>query len=382
MRILEITFVPPDKMSGGGLGIYQSIKSLLSVGDVDYIGPKFDTTLFESSDKLNSLCILQAKKRSISRMIFKNISTSFYDDWENFVDKINWNNYDFVHIESSRYYFVVKTILKHNIPIIMRMHNIESDYGYNIYCKNKSLSNYIRYYSYHTNEKKVIRKVNSIIFLTINDIKRARKLYKVKENQIYLNPVCININKNCCREEKEFHNEKFSKFLMTGTLNYGPNVDGVIWFLDNVWTKNYNNDKFTLTIAGAHPNDKLKEIIANNANVTLIDTPDDMTEYFLSADCYIAPIFDGAGMKVKVAEALSYGLPVIGTTHAFIGYEEIEKGKYLANSADEFTENINKITTASIERNVIYNEFYSKLSMNRSIEFYNKLSREIISKKL
>lgn len=373
MRILEITFVPPDKMSGGGLGIYQSIKSLLSVGDVDYVGPKFDTALFGSSDNLNSLCILQAKKRSISRMIFKNISTSFYDDWENFVDKINWNNYDFVHIESSRYYFVVKTILKHNIPIIMRMHNIESDYGYNIYCKNKSLSNYIRYYSYHTNEKKVIHKVNSIIFLTINDIKRAKKLYKVKENQICLNPVCIDINKIFCRNENGSNNEKFSKFLMTGTLNYGPNVDGIIWFLDNVWTKNYNNEKFTLTIAGAHPNEKLKGIIANNTNVTLIDTPDDMTEYFLNADCYIAPIFDGAGMKVKVAEALSYGLPVIGTTHAFIGYEEIEEGKYLANTTAEFIQQIEKLLTTKINNKIILDEFDEKLSMNRSIEFYNKL---------
>ena len=160
---------------------------------------------------------------------------------------------------------------------------------------------------------------------------------------------------------------------MTGTLNYGPNVDGIIWFLDNVWTKNYNNEKFTLTIAGAHPNEKLKGIIANNTNVTLIDTPDDMTEYFLNADCYIAPIFDGAGMKVKVAEALSYGLPVIGTTHAFIGYEEIEEGKYLANTTAEFIQQIEKLLTTKINNKIILDEFDEKLSMNRSIEFYNKL---------
>lgn len=45
-----------------------------------------------------------------------------------------------------------------------------------------------------------------------------------------------------------------------------------------------------------------------------------MDPYFNNAELYIAPIFDGAGMKVKVAEALSYALPVVGTSHAFEGY--------------------------------------------------------------
>ncbi len=252
------------------------------------------------------------------------------------------------------------------------MHNIESDYGLNIYKKSKNLSNYIRYYSYRVNEKKVMAKVDYVIFLTKNDVERAKNLYKVKYNQMYINPVCIETS-NKFYLETQCKNENISKFLMTGTLNYGSNVDGIVWFLENVWIKKFRDKSYSLTIAGAHPNEELKNIISKNKNVYLIDTPNDMTEYFLNADCYIAPIFDGAGMKVKVAEALSYGLPVIGTTHAFIGYENISYGKYLANTTKEFVSQIEECATNNINKEAIYNEFNSKLSMNHSKEFYNKM---------
>lgn len=48
-----------------------------------------------------------------------------------------------------------------------------------------------------------------------------------------------------------------------------------------------------------------------------------MQHWYLAAKVVIAPIFDGSGMKTKVAEALMYGKRVIGTTEAFSGYEEV-----------------------------------------------------------
>jgi glycosyltransferase involved in cell wall biosynthesis len=67
-----------------------------------------------------------------------------------------------------------------------------------------------------------------------------------------------------------------------------------------------------------------------------------MAPYLEMADIAIAPIFDGAGMKVKVAEALSYQLPVMGTPHAFVGYK-IQDGvnSYIAETAESF---IKKLT--------------------------------------
>ncbi|MFA7439131.1 glycosyltransferase [Castellaniella sp.] len=47
-----------------------------------------------------------------------------------------------------------------------------------------------------------------------------------------------------------------------------------------------------------------------------------MDALFRAASLYLAPVLWGSGMKTKVAEALSYGLPVIALPHACTGYED------------------------------------------------------------
>ena len=58
--------------------------------------------------------------------------------------------------------------------------------------------------------------------------------------------------------------------------------------------------------------------------IEVIGGVDDLTPYYAAASAVIAPIFDGSGMKTKVAEALMHGKSVIGTSEAFAGYEAVE----------------------------------------------------------
>ena len=106
MRGLEITFVPPNRRSGGGLGVYQSVFSLASNCPIDYIGPDFEDGLFgESAFAVNKKFILDnsGSKRNVFDFVFKKVTTSFYKGWKKIVKLIEWDKYDFVHIETSRY---------------------------------------------------------------------------------------------------------------------------------------------------------------------------------------------------------------------------------------------------------------------------------------
>lgn len=129
---LEVTFIPPSKRSGGGLGIYQSICSLLANGKVDYIGPPFEEGLFDGHK--GNLCVLHELEFQNStlldavRFISKQISTHYYDLWKQVFPKIDWQKYDILHIESGRYFFVMREGKNHK-KIIVRMHNIEADYA-------------------------------------------------------------------------------------------------------------------------------------------------------------------------------------------------------------------------------------------------------------
>lgn len=59
-----------------------------------------------------------------------------------------------------------------------------------------------------------------------------------------------------------------------------------------------------------------------NASVTLVGEVDDLSRWYADATLVIAPIFDGSGMKTKVAEALMFGKHVVGTPEAFSGYAD------------------------------------------------------------
>jgi glycosyltransferase involved in cell wall biosynthesis len=67
----------------------------------------------------------------------------------------------------------------------------------------------------------------------------------------------------------------------------------------------------------------MKQRLERCGNVTVVGEVDELAPWYLGAHVVVAPIFDGSGMKTKVAEALMFGKRVIGTPEAFSGYEEI-----------------------------------------------------------
>jgi glycosyltransferase involved in cell wall biosynthesis len=84
-------------------------------------------------------------------------------------------------------------------------------------------------------------------------------------------------------------------------------------------------------------------------NVDLLGRVPDLTTCYRQARAFVAPIFSGAGMKVKVAEALMYGLPVIGSPLALRGYlEKHRKTPHLMEAAtpESFVEAIGACSNA------------------------------------
>lgn len=145
---------------------------------------------------------------------------------------------------------------------------------------------------------------------------------------------------------EKFHKKKNLnryKLLFFGGY-YTPNVHGIEWFVNNVFDKLDMN--IDVLIAGRGM-DKLRN---NNypPGVSIQGYVDNLEELYRDADIIISPIFEGGGMKVKIAEAMAYGKIIIGTDESFEGYKEkipVEYWDFLfyrANTADEFTKCINK----------------------------------------
>ena len=80
-----------------------------------------------------------------------------------------------------------------------------------------------------------------------------------------------------------------------------------------------------------------KSNLERNGNVEVIGGVDSVVPWYLGASFVVAPIFDGSGMKTKVAEALMFGKRIVGTPEAFTGYEEhLAEIGVVCRTSDEF----------------------------------------------
>ena len=77
---------------------------------------------------------------------------------------------------------------------------------------------------------------------------------------------------------------------------------------------------------------------------------DNPLEILLAASAVIVPLFQGAGIKVKVIDAFSTGTPVIGTDLAFEGLPNIQALQFNANTAEQFAKMLNNFESLSYEQ--------------------------------
>lgn len=371
MRVLHITPEAPGSISGGKIGVRQSIYSLAdNKYDVDYVGPEIEDR--EIQQLYNRLYVLEPSD-NLPLRIYDSLhmnTNKRYRAWKNL--KLDVSDYDIILLEFTKLNYALQHIPKEKL--IVRVHNVEVDYSYQNFRHNKSFINLIDYIFSGKREHQIVNAANKLIVLTKKDKQRLNKLYGIDEDKMEILPVCI-------KEPKDFeinntHSDEL-KMLINGSLWFGPNYEGIKWFLDNV----YNKIDFPkrLIIAGSKPNSELIERVKRLEDVELIDSPVSMEPYFLNADISIAPVFNGAGMKVKVAEALSYGLPVVGTTHAFEGYR-ITHGvdSYCSNDAHSFLRSINEYVRLdndekSLMRKRCYNLFENFYSQSYSNQFFQRL---------
>lgn len=342
MKVLQISAQEPSNNSGGGIGVLQTLISLTRNNhSVDYIGPEIiDLNIKRMYNHCYEL------KKDVNRIrrffnLIKGITNSRYQSWKKL--SLDFNQYDVVVLDFTKLDYVVKEIPQ--AKLLVKVHNVEYDYSRNDYKKNKSLDKWLIAQFAYKQEKTILERADCILALTENDKRRMLEIYGSHlENKIVLNPVAV-------PQKGEVNKKKDSifKMLITGSLWYGENADGVVWFVNNVFDKFQQN--MELIVAGAKPSDSLKNELAKYENITLIDTPETMEPYFKNCDLFVAPVFSGAGMKVKVAEALSYGKPVIGTDHALLGYKIVDgENSFVANTADEFINKIREINCMKEEK--------------------------------
>lgn len=359
------------KKSGGSQVSDRNYKLLKEYGDVDLI---YLSREINKDTHKNNEYIYKSTKNKI-HTFFSNLF--LYSGYLTFLSEkkilevIKKKKYEIVFIDTSNYGRIARKIKKINseIKIITFFHNIECDYvkerikveGY-LYIPQLISSSY--------NEKKSIKYSDYLITLNSRDSIRMLKQYKRKSDL----ELPISFSDNYKLEEHKNTKEIEEKiYLFIGSLFYA-NYNGIKWFIENVMP----NVSGKLLIVGK--NFELKRDELNRKNVEIIGTVDNLEKYYKIADIVIAPIFDGAGMKVKTAEALMYGKKIFGTTEAFEGYEvDYNRVGKLCNTKEEFISALNNYNKTENKFNEYSRNIYLK---NYSFESSKNKMKIIFEKKL
>ncbi len=127
----------------------------------------------------------------------------------------------------------------------------------------------------------------------------------------------------------------FPVVLFVGHLGYEPNIDAAMRLAGTILPgiRTVLPDA-RLIIAGRAPQPKV-EALAELPGITLVEGPSDLTPLLRSAHLTIVPLSSGGGTRIKLLEAMAWGVPVIATPQAAEGLDLIDGDEVLLSESDE-----------------------------------------------
>ncbi|HEI9845845.1 glycosyltransferase [Morganella morganii] len=280
---------------------------------------------------------------------------------------IEKENPKLIYLDSS-YLGKLAKIIKINYPtvkIITFFHNIEYDFEINRIKKNQY--QYIpSLWSAWLNERKAIKYSDQLFMLHDTDSNRALKLYKRSAD--FLLPVTLPSSSGLDIQYQLNNSSKFNFIGFLGTAFYA-NIEAAKYISNYIAPL---LPEYNFIIAGKGF-EKLKSEIHGD-NISILGSIDSISEFYNKIDIFIAPIFTGGGMKVKISEALSYNKPIIASSFALIGYEKVidNLNVFIANSPNEFIEKIQNFRFINNPRELFINNFSNE---SVSVSLINQIKK-------
>ncbi len=259
---------------------------------------------------------------------------------------------------------VVKTKFP-KVQIYTFFHNVETQFFLGALRQYKTLRAFGVLIVNYLAEKKSVRFSDKIICLSERDSRLLQQIYG--RPATHVSPMALQDKLPASKASpKNESSEKFALFV--GGVFYA-NRAGITWFVRHVAPR----IQIKTCIVGRGFED-LKDELELEGRVEVIGEVESLAQWYLNSRFVIAPIFDGSGMKTKIAEALMFGKKIIGTPEAFAGYEEIaDRAGRVCTSADDFVaaiEDADAMVKSSFDNELraIYEATYSYAAARKRLE--------------
>lgn len=170
-----------------------------------------------------------------------------------------------------------------------------------------------------------------------------------------------------------------NNIVFFGAMSRKENYLSAIWFIKNVFP--YIRDKSTkFIVIGGNPNPELLKYQSDR--IKILGFVEDVSQYLSAALCLVAPLVLGAGIKIKILEALSSGVPVLTNNIGIEGIPaENQKEYFYCKKPADYIEAIDLLIKhpnigESISRNAkqfIKNKYNIQDSLNLLVDKVKRL---------
>ncbi len=399
MKILQLCHKPPlPLVDGGCIAMHNITDGLLRSGQdvkvlavgtqkhpvrvdafpIDYLQQtRFESVFIDTTPHLKDAfrSFLKRESYQISRFYSKSMVSQL-------IQTLKHESFDIVHLESIYVTPYIPYIRKYSkAKIVIRLHNIEHQIWERL-ADNERMPVWKLIYGTNSRqlkrvEQRILQEVDG--YMTISDPDYDYFHNTAPDLSGVVIPFGLDID-NYVIEDDYIPSEEPALFHL-GSMDWSPNVEGIEWFLDEVWPQiQENHPTLTFSVAGRN----IPERISNrkDPNVTVVGPVPSANEFMLSHDIMVVPLLSGSGIRIKIVEAMALGRVVITTSVGAEGLA-VENGKHLfiADTPEEFLSVIDKcVATPDIctiigenARDFISVYHNSDLITNKLISFYQQV---------
>lgn len=250
-------------------------------------------------------------------------------------------------------------VLKHRLPhieVVCFFHNVEARFFWGAFANAKTLHSAAVLIINMIAERKAVLFSDKRLCLSERDSRMLHLLYG--KGATHITPIAL--EDRLPEGPVDTPTLQPNPFALFVGGNFYANRMGIAWFVKHVTP--LVNIKVCIVGNGM---EQMRSQLEIPGCIEVIGAVESLDEWYRRASFVIAPIFDGSGMKTKVAEALMHGKKVVGTPEAFSGYEQFaSRAGWCCSTPKEFVSAIKSAcatitTTFNPELRAIYEDHFS-----------------------
>lgn len=173
-------------------------------------------------------------------------------------------------------------------------------------------------------------------------------------------------------DDSGFHRRDTILFL--GVLNYGPNVDGLKWFIETIFRPVHQRDNIRLLVVGRQPTPEVETLCGSTSGIELHSDVPDVTPFYERCGIVVVPILTGGGTRIKILEAGMACRAVLSTPMGAAGLD-VAHGKdlFLFTNQETFLEGCDQLSRKDVYDRIVRNmrnlvdQTYSPESFDRKM---------------